>query len=253
MTPDGFAPDTPLVDLVRPSPNQGERRGYTQADCLILHYTGMPTAEGALQRLCAEEAQVSSHYFVFEDGRIAQLVPEARRAWHAGASFWAGETDLNSASIGIEIANPGHEGGAPPFPAAQMAALTRLCADILRRRAIAPARVLAHSDIAPGRKIDPGENFPWDQLAAEGLCLPDPQTAPRDGLTLARGATGAPVLALQNALARFGYRATASGRYDAATETVIAAFQRRFRRMRVDGIADVETRDRLAALAQSLA
>lgn len=253
MTAAGFDPDSPLVAFVRPSPNHGERRGGMAADCIVLHYTGMPTAEGALDRLCAADAQVSCHYFVFEDGRIAQLVPEARRAWHAGASCWAGESDMNSASVGIEIVNPGHEGGAPPFPPAQIAAVVRLCADIMARRAIQPGRVLAHSDISPGRKIDPGEIFPWDALAAAGLCLADPAPPPRDGLTLARGANGAPVAGLQQALARFGYRCEPSGVYDAQTATVVAAFQRRFRRARVDGVADVETRDRLAALNATLA
>ncbi len=248
-----FAADSPLVDFVRASPNHGERRGRAAPDAIVLHYTGMPTAEGALDRLCAADAQVSCHYFVFEDGRIAQLVPEARRAWHAGLSFWAGENDMNSASIGIEIVNPGHDGGAPPFPRAQVEAVARLCADIMERRAIAPERVLAHSDISPGRKVDPGEAFPWEVLAAAGLCLADPAPAARDGMTLARGATGAPVRALQEALARFGYRCEATGVYDAATETVVAAFQRRFRRARVDGVADVRTRAAVESLRAPVA
>lgn len=253
MIAEGFEADSPLAAFVRPSPNHGARRAGMAPDAIVLHYTGMPTAEGALDRLCAADAQVSCHYFVFEDGRIAQLVPEARRAWHAGASFWAGESDMNSASIGIEIVNPGHEGGAPPFPPAQVAAVARLCRDIMRRHAIGPARVLAHSDISPGRKVDPGEIFPWEVLAAAGVCLADPAPPARDGLTLAPGATGAPVAALRAALARFGYRCEPGAVYDARTATVVAAFQRRFRRARVDGVADVETRDRLAALNATVA
>ena len=240
MQMDRFPPDTPLVDLIRPSPNHGDRRGR-RADAIVLHYTGMPTAEGALDRLCDRAAEVSAHYFVFEDGRIAQLVPEERRAWHAGRSSWAGETDMNSASIGIEIANPGLDGGAPPFPAAQIAAVTRLCADIMRRRAIPRERLLAHSDVSPGRKIDPGEMFPWRGLAEAGVGLWREPAPDKPGLVLARGATGAPVHTLQARLALFGYGLVATGVYDAATETVVAAFQRRYRPARVDGVADPAT------------
>lgn len=242
-----FSPDSPAVDFVRPSPNHGDRRGRA-IDALVLHYTGMPTADGALERLCDVSAEVSAHYFVFEDGRIAQLVQEDRRAWHAGRSFWAGETDMNSASIGIEIVNPGHDAGAPPFPDAQIDALIRLCADIMRRRAIPPDRLLAHSDIAPGRKIDPGENFPWARLAAAGVGAWRAPAPDADGLILARGATGAPVRALQQKLARFGFGLEATGTYDAATETVVAAFQRRWRPARIDGVADAATIATLGAL-----
>ncbi len=242
-----FPADSPAVDLVRPSPNHGDRRGRA-IDALVLHYTGMPTAEGALERLCDAAAEVSAHYFVFEDGRIAQLVPEERRAWHAGRSYWAGESDMNSASIGVEIVNPGHDGGAPPFPDAQVEAVARLCADIMRRRAIPPDRLLAHSDIAPGRKVDPGERFPWERLAAAGAGLWRAPAPDADGLILARGATGAPVRALQERLARFGFGLEATGAYDAATEAIVAAFQRRWRPARVDGVADAATVATLGAL-----
>jgi N-acetylmuramoyl-L-alanine amidase len=244
---DSFAPDSPLVDVVHASPNHGDRRGRTP-DCIVLHYTGMPTAEGALALLCDPGAEVSCHYFVYEDGRIAQLVPEARRAWHAGRSSWAGETDMNSASVGIEIVNPGHDGGAPPFPDAQIDAVTRLCADIMRRLGIPPARMLAHSDIAPGRKIDPGEKFPWERLAAAGVAVWRAPAPFHDGLVMARGATGAPVRVLQAKLAALGYGVEATGEYDAATETVVAAFQRRWRPARIDGAADASTMATLAAL-----
>lgn len=249
---DSFAPDSPLVDCVAPSPNHGDRRGRA-IDSLVLHYTGMPTAEGALAQLRNPAAEVSSHYFVFEDGRIAQLVPEARRAWHAGRSSWFDETDMNSASIGIEIANPGHDGGLPPFPEPQMDAVVRLVADILARRAIRPERVLAHSDIAPGRKVDPGENFPWARLAAEGLCRWVDAAPPAEGLVMARGASGAAVRALQEELAALGYGIEATGDYDARTTTVVAAFQRRWRPARIDGAADVSTVRTLASLRADLA
>ena len=136
---------------------------------IVLHYTGMPDAGAALERLCTPASQVSAHYFVFEDGRMVQMVPEKRRAWHAGLASWAGETDINSCSIGIEIANPGHEFGYPDFPKRQIAAVTALCRGILTRHAIAPERVLAHSDIAPVRKKDPGERFPWQTLHESGV------------------------------------------------------------------------------------
>ena len=144
---------------------------------LVLHYTGMEREERALKWLCDPESSVSCHYLVFEDGRVAQLVDEADRAWHAGKSFWAGETDINSRSIGIEIANPGHQYGYSGFPDAQMDAVIALCREILGRHPIPPQRVLAHSDIAPARKEDPGELFPWDRLHAEGIghwVLPEP-------------------------------------------------------------------------------
>ena len=243
-----FVADSPLATTIIPSPNHGVRRDARAPDAIVLHYTGMPTQEAALARLCAPDAEVSCHYFVFEDGRIAQLVPESRRAWHAGASYWAGETDMNSASIGIEIAHPGHDGGAPPFPAAQIDAVVALVADITRRCAIAPDRVLAHSDIAPGRKIDPGEGFPWERFEEAGLCRPTPPHPARAGETLALGAQGAAVAALQAGLTRLGYRTPATGVFDADTEATVAAFQRRFRRACCDGAADPETCDRLAAL-----
>ena len=161
------SPCTPLVDDLAASPNFGDRRGRT-IDALVLHYTGMPTGAGALARLCDPASSVSCHYLVWEDGRITQLVAERERAWHAGRAFWAGEHDMNAASIGIEIVNPGHDGGAPPYPAAQIEAVAALGRDLCVRHAIPPHRVLAHSDIAPDRKLDPGEWFPWRTLAAAG-------------------------------------------------------------------------------------
>ncbi|MGP8233764.1 MAG: N-acetylmuramoyl-L-alanine amidase [Methylovirgula sp.] len=217
---------------------------------IILHYTGMATGAAALERLRDPAAEVSAHYVVAEDGRIFQLVPEVRRAWHAGKSFWAGETDLNSASIGIEIINGGHDFGSPPYPDVQIAALIALCRDIVRRHAIPARRILAHSDIAPGRKADPGELFPWAKLAAAGIGHYVMPHRVGGDTPLALGAEGEEVATLQRDLAAYGYGIVISGRYDAETETVVAAFQRHFRPARVDGKADLST---LATLRDLLA
>lgn len=229
-----------------PSPNHGPRALPVSA--LVLHYTGMPTAEGALELLCSPIAEVSAHYVVEEDGRVLQLVPEERRAWHAGQSYWAGETDLNSASIGIEIVHPGHI-DPRPYPAAQIDAVIALSRDICARRGLAPERVLAHSDIAPRRKADPGEFFPWDALAAAGVgrCVP---TRPAGGETLDRNMRGEAVSRLQNQLSAFGYKLIETGIYDEDTATAVAAFQRHYRTERVDGLADASTRDALAELLE---
>jgi N-acetylmuramoyl-L-alanine amidase len=153
------------------SPNFNNRAGGQVPSMLLLHYTGMQTAKAALERLCDPAAEVSSHYVVDEKGKVYHLVEDEKRAWHAGKSHWAGETDINSASIGIEIVNPGHEFGYKPFPERQIASLVKLCAALMIRYAIAPHRVLAHSDVAPARKIDPGHLFPWEVLAREGIGL----------------------------------------------------------------------------------
>ncbi len=242
-------PDSACVDDVAPSPNHGERR--RGLDALVLHYTGMSSGAAALARLCDPASDVSCHYLVWEDGRLTQLVAEARRAWHAGRGFWAGETDMNSASIGIEIVNRGHDGGCPSYPAAQIAALIALCRDVTARRAIPAQRVLAHSDIAPDRKIDPGEWFPWRELALAGIglwCEPAPRTG---GPVLRLGDAGADVETLRADLARLGYGTPIHGRYDEALAAVVAAFQRHFRPASVDGIADCSTRLTLAALLEA--
>jgi N-acetylmuramoyl-L-alanine amidase len=242
MTP--FAPDYPLA-RARPSPNHGERLRPISA--LILHYTGMPTGAGALALLCNPAAEVSAHYFVDESGEILQLVPEARRAWHAGRSFWAGETDMNSASVGVEIEHPGHD-DPHSYPDAQIAALIALCRDICARRRIAPERVLGHSDIAVARKIDPGEFFPWAALAAAGVGRFIGARPGAAGATLGPGDASDAVGALQRDLAVYGYGVGVSGVYDDATQNVVAAFQRHFRPTRIDGRADAETLAILAAL-----
>ncbi len=245
------APDSPVAFKVHPSPNHGERKDGRLPDSLVLHYTGMKDAALALHQLCNPLAQVSCHYFVFEDGRVLQLVPEARRAWHAGVGCWQGERDMNSASIGIEIVNPGHEHGYRPFPEAQIEAVTALCADIVKRWRIRPDRVIAHSDMAPARKQDPGELFPWEHLAGAGVGCWTPPHRIAGGRFLQRGDAGTPVEALQAMLGVYGYDIPVSGAFDEATELVLAAFQRHFRPERIDGVADrstIETlRDLLAA------
>ena len=234
-----------------PSPNHGERASGP-TDILLLHYTGMPDHEQALAWLCNPESKVSSHYFVHEDGRVLSLVPEDRRAWHAGASHWGGEADVNSRSIGVEIANTGHPGGLPDYPDAQIEAVIALCRDIVGRHPIPSHRVLAHSDVAPGRKLDPGERFPWARLAAAGIGHWVEPTEIGSGRFLQRGDRGEPVEALQAMLALYGYGIEIDGEFDPRTEAVVAAFQRHFRPARVDGVADrstIETlRDLLAAL-----
>jgi N-acetylmuramoyl-L-alanine amidase len=244
MTP---KPDSPLAEKFHSSPNHGARL-VGPTDALILHYTGMPTGEAALDMLATAQGGVSCHYLVWEDGRIWQLVAEGRRAWHAGKSFWAGETDLNSRSIGVEIVNPGHDGGCPPYPRAQIAAVIGLAKDICTRNKIPPARVLAHSDIAPARKTDPGEYFPWARLHESGVGLWVEPSSLRPGPAYEPGALGPPVAALQQMLAAYGYGVEITGAYDSATRDVVAAFQRHFRPERVDGIADVSTLETLRAL-----
>ena len=232
-----FAPDYPAARVVA-SPNHGERLRPISA--LILHYTGMPTSESALALLRSPAAEVSAHYFVEENGEVLQLVPEDRRAWHAGKSFWAGETDLNSASIGIEIVHPGHD-DPRPFPARQIASVIALSRDICRRHAIAPQRVLAHSDIAVSRKIDPGEFFPWDVLAREGVghyVAPAPILGDEG---LGPGDSGEKVRRLQDHLARYGYAIAQSSNFDDDTAKVVTTFQRHFRPEKIDGRADVST------------
>jgi N-acetylmuramoyl-L-alanine amidase len=230
------------------SPNHGERAAGKPIDMLILHYTGMASEERAFRWLCDPESAVSSHYFVGEGGRIVRMVEEDRRAWHAGKSAWAGETDINSRSIGIEIANPGHEFGYRLFPDAQIDAVIALCRDILARHAIPARRVLAHSDVAPDRKQDPGELFPWKQLAGEGIGVwvePEPLY---DGPELRHGDAGAKVARLRADLAAYGYGIEPGAEYDEACVAVVRAFQRHFRPLRFDGVADASTIDTLSRL-----
>ncbi len=241
-----FPLDSDLVREAAPSPNHDARAART--DMILLHYTGMRSAEEALDRLCSPESKVSCHYFVFENGRTVQLVPEGRRAWHAGASSWEGATDINSRSIGIEIVNPGHEFGYRDFPAAQVMAVSALCRDITNRLRIRADRVLAHSDVAPTRKDDPGEKFPWSELAAEGVGLWIEPAPISPGSVLGVGDCGAAVSELQMNLSGYGYDLSPSGNFDAGTQAVVKAFQRHFRPARVDGVADPSTQDTLRRL-----
>jgi N-acetylmuramoyl-L-alanine amidase len=247
-----IAADSSLVTKVVPSPNQGERKDARRPDMIVLHYTGMKDGLSALQQLTNPLAQVSSHYLVWEDGRIFQLVPESARAWHAGAGAWGRDTDINSCSIGIEIVNGGHDYGLPDFTSEQIDATIALCRDIAARWTIPAHRILAHSDTAPARKADPGEKFPWHSLADAGIghfVQPVPFT---EGPRFARGSEGPPVQALQAMLALYGYAMPVTGVFDETTEQVVTAFQRHFRPACVDGVADLATiktlRDLIAAL-----
>ena len=238
--------------MLAPSVNHGARQGGRKPDMLLLHYTGMATAKGAMEWLRTPESQVSSHYVVFEDGTVYQLVAEDLRAWHAGRSFWRGDTDINSCSIGIEIANPGHDGGYPDFPAAQIDAVIELCCDCAGRRGIAPERVLAHSDVAPSRKADPGEKFPWARLHAAGVGHWVAPSEKRSGRYFQQGDRGQPVEALQSLLALYGYEVEISGEFDAGTAAAVRAFQRHFRPARVDAVADASTIETLHRLLAAL-
>jgi len=248
-----FPPDSFIVTDVVPSPNLDERKDGRPPDMILLHYTGMPTGEAALQRLTTAASKVSSHYVVFEDGRIVQCVPEALRAWHAGVSAWAGDTDVNSRSIGIEIVNPGHEFGYCDFPLRQIAAVISLCKSIITRRGpISADRILGHSDVAPSRKQDPGERFPWGLLSESGIGH-WVRAAPLnlDGGTLKLGDHGEPVSRLQRTLRNYGYGIEETGSFDDATRDVVTAFQRHFRPARIDGVADPSTLLTLRALIET--
>ncbi|MBA3068344.1 MAG: N-acetylmuramoyl-L-alanine amidase [Hyphomonas sp.] len=225
-----------------PSPNHDARRH--KVDLLVLHYTGMASGQAALDRMRDPESKVSAHYMVWEDGRIAQLVDEARRAWHAGLSSWQGDDDLNSRSIGIEIVNGGHDfplpgGGLPPYPDAQIDAVIALSRAILARHAIPQSRIAAHSDIAPKRKIDPGEHFPWPRLAAAGIGI-WPEEASGAGCVWMGGDPGG----LNRQLGAIGYDIS-------DVPAALLAFQRRFLPDAVTGLADARTLRRLAHVAEA--
>lgn len=220
---------------------------------LVLHYTGMQTAEEAIARLRDAEARVSAHYVVDEDGTLYALVPEERRAWHAGKGVWQGEADCNAASIGIEIVNPGHEWGYRDFPDIQIDAVIALIADIRTRWTIPDDRIIGHSDLAPDRKEDPGERFPWKRLAGEGHGLwfePAAERIAALGPPLGLGDEGLGVIVLRAGLHRLGYGLMPGGDYDEATQQTVTAFQRHWRQERVDGIADGQTRATLMGVLQ---
>ncbi len=225
-----FSPDTSLACAVVPAVNVEPRAVGVVPHLLILHYTGMSSAAKAIQWLACAQSRVSCHYVIDEDGGVTQLVPEALRAWHAGVSSWHGVSDVNSASIGIEIQNPGHDDGYPAFPPRQMEAVALLSRDIITRHRRAPAAVLAHSDIAPGRKIDPGEHFDWAWLYAHGVghwvC---PHPLDTTDLGHGAGSTHPDVGEAQLLLRSYGYGLTQTGILDTATAKVLQAFQRHFR------------------------
>jgi len=233
--------------IERPSPNF-DARGVQPVRFVVIHYTGMKTAEEALHRLSDPAAKVSSHYLIDEDGAAFRLVPEEQRAWHAGVSYWRGERDLNGASIGVELANPGHDCGYRPFPKAQMAALRILLGEIKACHGIRADGFLGHSDIAPSRKLDPGELFPWQDLARDGFGLWPEETPPLPGHTGLAGAF--------RRLSEIGYAVPTTreegcdilNAVSAATD-VIKAFQRRYLPAQVDGRLDALTASRIAAVA----
>lgn len=221
---------------VRASPNRDQRPAGARIELVVLHYTGMASGAAALDRLCDPASGVSCHHLIEEDGTLWTLVPEVERAWHAGRSFWRGRERLNDNSIGIELVNPGHAHGLRPFPEAQLATLEALLRDLLARWPIAPCGVLGHSDIAPERKLDPGERFPWQHLARAGLAIWPERTRPRPPDPAAADLR----------LAAIGYRPPDD---PASRARALAAFQRRFRPWRVDGRLDPETMGRLDAVA----
>ncbi|RUM99797.1 N-acetylmuramoyl-L-alanine amidase [Pseudaminobacter arsenicus] len=247
----GFLADHAGVEI-RVSPNFNPRRGTDRPDTIILHYTGMPTAKAAESWLCDPVSEVSSHYLVHEDGAIVQMVRESDRAWHAGKSSWRGVSDINSWSVGIEIVNPGHEFGYPEFPDRQIEAVIALCQGICGRHGIVPERILAHSDVAPGRKVDPGEKFPWKRLATANVGHFVEPVPIGDGPALKNGDRGRLVEELQSMLELYGYGVEITGIFDASTEIVVAAFQRHFRPARIDGVADASTVETLRRLLSSL-
>lgn len=231
-----FAPDTACDCNIREAVNYGDRASHLEIDILLLHYTGMETAQAAIDWLCVEESGVSCHYVVEEDGSIWQLVPESKRAWHAGRSSWQSERDINSRSIGIEIVNPGHSYGYPDFPDDQIKAVRELSRDILSRHPIPSRHVLGHSDVAPGRKSDPGEKFPWEKLHHAGIGAWVPAVR-NDREQLQIGEASETVASLQAMLIAFGYGLEISGAYDQQTGICVRAFQQHFFQHRVDGVA----------------
>lgn len=236
------------VMLEAPSPNFNDRK--LPVSILVLHYTGMESGEAALSRMRSAEAEVSAHYMVEEDGRVFRLVDESQRAWHAGVSSWNGVTDVNSASIGIEIVNGGHDFGLPDFPDVQINALIPLCKRILSEHEIPAQNVVGHSDIAPGRKDDPGEKFPWQGLAAAGIGLWPGEGNGDTRILFEPENRDRGIALLQRGLAGIGYGIEIDGVMSERSVKVVKAFQRRFRPEAVTGIVDMETYDLVARVAQ---
>lgn len=233
----------------KPSPNFGDRPTGHKITMLVLHYTGMKSCDEALDRLCSPEVQVSAHLLVDEDGTVFRLVDDEKRAWHAGHGYWRGVTDVNSASIGIELVNPGHEFGYRAFPPPQIDVLSKICSNLVADYDIAPSNVVGHSDIAPSRKQDPGELFPWQHLAERGIGLwPDESLAPPP-----HGTTW-------DELMEIGYTAPGEGGTNSAASDmpvseadVVMAFQRRFLPDNLTGVLDAVTATRISAVRQEYA
>lgn len=238
-------PNSPIKFLK--SPNFDERK--LPVSILVLHYTGMESGQAAIDRLADPEAKVSAHYVVEEDGNIIQMVEEENRAWHAGVSSWNGITDVNSASIGIEIVNGGHDYGLPDFPEEQIGAVLWLSQEIMKRHNVSARNVVGHSDVAPGRKIDPGEKFPWHLLAAEGIGLWPEGVVDDQRVLFEAGDRDRGISAAQMGLATLGYGVEVTGVMDEKMIALIEAFQRRYRPSKIDGKIDVQTLDIIGKLA----
>ncbi len=235
------------------SPNFNDRK--LPISILVLHYTGMNSAEAAYDRLCDPAAEVSAHYLVREDGRVDNLVEEDKRAWHAGVGSWNGITDVNSASIGIEIVNGGHnvpleDGSLPPYPDAQILSVIKLSKEIIARHDIQPRNIVGHSDIAPERKEDPGEHFPWAGLAAAGVGLWPGELLEDERVLFELGDRDRGISILQRGLADLGYGISVSGQLDDQTQAVIRALQRRYRPLRIDGVIDMQILEVIKRLSE---
>ena len=235
------------MHLTHRSPNYDERKRQP-IDMLVLHYTDMLSAQAAIDHMCKNESKVSAHYTVAEDGEIYQLVDEENRAWHAGESFWRGHSNVNSRSIGIEIANPGHSNGYKAFPEIQMQSVINLCHEILARHEIPARNVVGHSDVAFLRKMDPGELFDWPRLARAAIGVFPFGSHPMMGSELGRGDNGKKVIRLQTALSNWGYGLKLDGDYGPKTEQCVIAFQRHYRPGNLDGKWDDECAGLLASL-----
>jgi len=242
-----------MVAIVkRPSPNFNARPEGRQPDMLLMHYTGMKTGGEALARMCDGDSQVAAHYMVDIDGTIYQLIDETERAWHAGVASWGSESNINSASIGVEIVNPGHEFGYTPFPDVQMAAVTALSKEIIERHNIKPVHVLGHSDVAPTRKQDPGELFNWQMLAQEAVGFWPQNVVVGNEDPLSSGMVRDQVTVLQEQLVAIGYSLDITGCYDITTIAVVTAFQRHWRQSKIDGVADAETQATMRAVSHAV-
>lgn len=231
------------------SPNQDAR--LLPITMLVLHYTGMESGEAALERLTDPASKVSAHYLIHEDGKTISLVDEGRRAWHAGVSFWNGITDVNSASVGIEIVNGGHDFGLPEFTKPQLTSLIRLCKRIVKSYNIQDFDIVGHSDIAPSRKQDPGEKFPWKEVAKRGVGYWPSGVKKDHRVIFELGESDRAISILQRGLAFIGYDVEVNGRLDDKTADVIRAVQRRYRPEVISGNIDIQTVELITKLADT--